>query len=138
MAEFPPPQAPQQAMPQAPGTQAPSMRDQLSPLVQSPMDDFLNELVSIADDTGVLEEAMSGTASVEDEADALDIGADPLEFLSEQQLTTLVQKFMAIPPEEQGPLVEQLRQTLPPEMVKRMEAIIRFVQGRSAQVGVTR
>ena len=117
MAEFPPPQAPQQAMPQAPGTQAPSMRDQLSPLVQSPM---------------------GGTASVEDEADALDIGSDPLEFLSEQQLTTLVQKFMAIPPEEQGPLVEQLRQTLPPEMVKRMEAIIRFVQGRSAQVGVTR
>lgn len=130
MAELPP-----DLVPQAPDTQ-PGLREQLAPMVQDPnagpADDFIAELLSIADDLGFLDEAF-GPLSVADQADLLDANADPMEFLNREQLTVLVQKFMVIPEPTRSQIGQKLREQLPPQVAERLEAIVRMVQGRDAQ-----
>ncbi len=112
--------------PVAPG--GPSMRESLSPMVESPIDDFLAELLSIADDVGILDQAFQ-EPTVEDQVDLQDTQADPLQFLSREQLTILIQKFLAIPEPERGQLGAQLKEQLPPQVAQRLDAIVRMVQG---------
>ena len=130
MAELPP-----DLVPQAPDTQQ-GLREQLAPMVQDPnagpADDFIAELLSIADDLGFLDEAF-GPLSVADQADLLDANADPMEFLNREQLTVLVQKFMVIPEPTRSQIGQKLREQLPPQVAERLEAIVRMVQGRDAQ-----
>jgi len=134
MAELPPELGPAQA----PVTQdgqpqvQDNLRSQLSPMVQDPMDQFVVELMSIADDLGVLDDAF-GEESVEDQVDLQDVAADPLEFLDEAQLSSLVNLYMQIPEPQRSELGNKLREELPPQVASRLEAIVRFVQGRDAQ-----
>tara|TARA_Y100000296_G_C5032200_1_gene185440 strand:+ start:237 stop:644 length:408 start_codon:yes stop_codon:yes gene_type:complete len=113
-----------------------SLRDNLSPLVQSPAEDFIAELMSIASELGILDEAF-GPETVQDQADLQDMQSDPMEFLNEEQLTVLVQKFMAIEEPQRSEIAQQLKEALPPQVAQRLAAIIRFVEGRDAQQQVS-
>jgi len=145
MAELPPELGPVQAPVTQPGQEQVieqmGLREKLGIMAQDPnagpADDFIAELLSIADDLGFLDEAF-GPLSVADRSDLLDENADPMEFLSKEQLTTLVQKFLAIPEPERSRIGDALREQLPPQVASRLEAIVRFVQGRDAQQGIAR
>jgi hypothetical protein len=136
MAELPP----ELASP-APVTQgAPQgFREQISPLTQEggASGAFVNELLGIASDLGFLDEAF-GPPSVADQADLQDVNADPMELLSRDQLTRLVDLFLAIPEPERSQIGNMLREQLPPQVAERLEAIVRLVQGREAQQGIAR
>ena len=132
MAELPPELAPPGGtQPGQPQVQD-NLRSQLNPMVQDPVDRFVVELMSIADDLGVLDDAF-GEESVEDQVDLQDVAADPLEFLDEAQLSSLVNLYMQIPEPQRSELGNKLREELPPQVASRLEAIVRFVQGRDAQ-----
>jgi len=144
MAELPPELAPSGPVTQPGQEQAieqMGLREKLSIMAQDPnagpADDFIAELLSIADDLGFLDEAF-GPLSVADQSDLLDENSDPMEFLSKEQLTALVQKFLAIPEPERSEIGNALREQLPPQVAERLEAIVRFVGGRDAQQGITR
>ena len=136
MAELPP-----ELAPSGPVTQgAPQgFREQISPLTQESgaAGAFVNELLGIADDLGFLDEAF-GPPSVADQADLQDVNADPMELLSRDQLTRLVDLFLAIPEPERSQIGNMLREQLPPQVAERLEAIVRLVQGREAQQGIAR
>ena len=112
--------------PAAPG--GASVRESIQPLIESPADDFVSELMSIADELGILDSAF-GPETVEDQADVLDPKADPMEFLSRQQLTILVQKFLAIPEPQRSQIATELKAQFPPQVAQRLDAIVRMVQG---------
>jgi hypothetical protein len=132
MAELPPELAPPGGtQPGQPQVQD-NLRSQLNPMVQDPVDQFVVELMSIADDLGVLDDAF-GEESVEDQADLQDADADPFELLSREQLTRLVTLFLQIPEPQRSQIANTLRQELPPQVAQRLEGIVRFVQGRDAQ-----
>ena len=123
--------APQASQPQQ-QQQPKSLVDHLAPLIQTPMDDFLVTLMNVADQKGVLDAAFQNS-TVEDQADLLDQQADPLQFLSKEELQLLITKFMAIPEPDRSKLAEQLRQQLAPAVSQRLDSIVRFTQGRDAQ-----
>ena len=132
MAELPPELAPPGGtQPGQPQVQD-NLRSQLNPMVQDPVDQFVVELMSIADDLGVLDDAF-GEESIEDQADLQDADADPFELLSREQLTRLVTLFLQIPEPQRSQIANTLRQELPPQVAQRLEGIVRFVQGRDAQ-----
>jgi hypothetical protein len=116
--------------PVAPGDT--SVREGLGQLAEGPIDDFLMELLSIADELGILDQAFQ-EPSVADQADELDANADPFEMLNQQQLTILVQKYMAIPEPQRTQIGVELANQLPPQVADRLAAIVRFVGGRDAQ-----
>jgi len=134
----------QTAPPQLPGATGPvaganmdgapqtvdNLRDQLSPMISNEMEDFMVEFLAVADDLGVLDGAF-GEESVEDQADLQDATADPMQFLSEQQLISLVTKFNAIPEPQRTELESILRAELPPQIVSRLDAVFRFVKQRA-------
>ena len=91
--------------------------------------------MGIADDLGFLDEAFD-PMTVSDQADIQDPNLDPMQFLSKEQLTTLVNLFMSIPEPERSRIGNQLRTELPPQVASRLDAIVRFVQGRDAQAQV--
>jgi len=138
MAELPPELGPAQA-PVTQGPEAADFRSHMSPLTEGggPAGAFVNELLGIADDLGFLDEAF-GTPTVADEADLQDAGADPMELLSREQLTRLVDLFLAIPEPQRSQIGNMLRDQLPPQVAERLEAIVRLVQGREAQQGIAR
>jgi hypothetical protein len=102
----------------------------MGPLVQSPADDFIHELMSIADELGIVDEVFQ-EETVGDQVDTLDVKADPMEFLSKQQLTTLVQKFLAIQEPERSRIGAELKKQLPPQVAQRLDAIVRMVIGEA-------
>ena len=132
MAELPPELGPMQP-PMQPAMQEPQsagFREQIGPLAESsgPAGAFITELMGIADDLGMLDEAF-GPPTVQDQTDLQ-------EFLNKDQLTRLVKLFLAIPEPQRSQIGDQLRNELPPQVASRLDAIIRFVQGRDAQVQV--
>ena len=139
MAELPPELGPMQP-PMQPAMQEPQstgFREQIGPLAESsgPAGAFISELMGIADDLGMLDEAF-GPETVQDQTDLQDVNADPMEFLNKDQLTRLVNLFLAIPEPQRSQIGNKLRDELPPQVASRLDAIIRFVQGRDAQVQV--
>ena len=141
MAQIPPPGLPpeltgtQGPAPVAPGGPTgpggPSIRETMTPLVETPADDFLNELLSIADELGMMDtmDPMGTQPSVGEEVDQLDTQANPLELLSREQLDILIQKFFAIPEPTRSEILTRIKAELPPQVGKRLDAIIRMVQG---------
>jgi len=127
--------APQQAVPQEmAGAQSPvNLRDALSPLASDPAEQFLVAMMGVADDLGLTDEIQMGEETIEDQADLQDVGADPMQFLSEQQLIELVTKFEAIPEEQRGQMEKMLREELPPQVAQRLDAVVRFVRQRTNQ-----
>jgi hypothetical protein len=112
-----------------------SLREQLAPLQSGdPVEAFIAELMSIAQEAGILDQSFQ-EETVEDRTDLQDTNANPLEFLNEQQMVRLVDLFLAIPPEQRGPLMEQIKAELPPNAAKQVDAIIRFAQQRGAGQG---
>lgn len=137
MAELPPELAPQQA-PTEQG-QAPDFRTTMAPLAgEDPASIFFAELMAIADDHDLLDSAME-EPSIEDQADLSDPeSADPLQFLSREELTQLVNLYMAIPEPQRSEIGNMFREQLPPHVAQRLEAVVRFIQGRDAQQEVKR
>jgi hypothetical protein len=132
---------PTELAPSGPVTQgAPQdFREQVGPLTQEggAAGAFVNELLGIADDLGFLDEAF-GPPSVADRADELDADADPFEFLSREQLTSLVQLYLAIPEPERSEIGDMLHNELPPQIADRLAAIVRMVEGRDTQQEVAK
>jgi len=95
------------------------LREQINIMAQDetsdPADAFLGELVSIAAELGILDESF-GPPSVADQADVLDVNSDPMEFLNQQQLTSLVEKYMVIPEPQRTQIGDELRKQHPPSM----------------------
>ncbi len=118
-----------QTMPSAPQA---SMRDHLKPFNSGPVEDFLIELLGVADDLGVLDKSF-GPPSVADQLDVMDQNSDPMQFLNRQQLESLISKFMAIPEPQRSQIAEKLKQSLPPQVVERLSSIMRLTSGRDVQ-----
>lgn len=118
--------------PAMPGAPQASMRDQLKSFNSGPVEDFLIELLGVADDLGVLDKSF-GPPSVEDQLDVMDQNSDPMEFLNRQQLESLISKFMAIPEPQRSQIADKLKQELPPQVVKRLSSIMRLTSGRDVQ-----
>jgi hypothetical protein len=127
MAELPPELAP-------PGGTQQDFRGTVAPLAgEDPASIFFAELMAIADDHGLLDSAME-EQSPEDQADLADpASADPLQFLSREELAKLVQLYLAIPEPQRGEIGDMFREQLPPHVSQRLEAVIRLIGGRGAQ-----
>lgn len=120
------------ASPNTPKAAPPSFVDQLKPFNTGPVEDFLITMMSVADNKGVLDSSF-GPQTVEDAADLVDEQSDPMQFLSREELMLLVNKFMMIPEPNRTKLANELRTKLPPNVASRLEAIVRFAQGRDVQ-----
>lgn len=110
------------------------MADALSPMTEGdPLGDFVKTLIGIVESKGLdMDEIMGGVDSPEDEADQLG-DADPLELMSEQEIMTIMEKFMALAPEQQAAMEQELSQVLPPSTINRLKAALRFSQQRGGQ-----
>ena len=126
--------APQQE--QVSGQSLTPTADSLNPLVQGdPLGDFVQSLIGLVESKGLdIDEVMSGQESPEDQADALS-DPDPMEMLSEQEIMLLVEKFMALPPDQQSTMEREFSKVLPPKTVNRMKAALRFAQQRGVGAG---
>jgi hypothetical protein len=117
--------------PGAPPAGQQSIGSALGPLVSGPVDDFIVTLLSMMDDRGILNEAMSpAPPSIEqqvDDAEPIQEG-DPLEYFSRAEIETLVAKFEATPPEFQQQIIQAL-QAEDPRAAQRIQAAIRMVRG---------
>ena len=111
------------------------VREGLAPYNEGPVQDFLIELMAVTDDVGALDASFQ-QPTVEDQMDEQDPNADPMEVLNESQLMSLVNKFLAIPEPERVQIEQILREALPPQVVQRLEAVVRFAQQRGAGQGV--
>ena len=101
--------------------------DTMQPGVQDEVGDFITSMVRLLESKGIDLDDIGKPASIEEQADAQDAQADPLELLTEEELIMLVEKFVALPPEVQAQLEEAFRQQLHPRMVNRLLAVKRFV-----------
>lgn len=110
-------------------------RESLAPFNEGPVQDFLIELMAVTDDVGALDASFQ-QPTVEDQMDEQDPNADPMEVLNESQLMSLVNKFLAIPEAERAQIEQLLRKVLPPQVIQRLEAVVRFAQQRGAGQGV--
>jgi hypothetical protein len=100
----------------------------MRPGVQDATGDFITTLVELMENKGIdMDTAMAG--SVEDDMDIAAGDADPLEFLSQEELVMLVEKFNALDPQAQAQLEEAFIKELPPKFVQRLRAVQRFVGG---------
>jgi len=133
MAEFPPPQAPQQAVPQAPGTQQQQsitpISDTMQQGVQDATGDFITTFIRLAESKGLDLDQFMGDSTTEDAADIAG-DFDPAEFLSEEELIMLVQKFEALDPAIQAQLEQQVTEQLGPRVMQRLKAVQRFAHSR--------
>jgi hypothetical protein len=127
--------APQQE--QVSGQSLTPTADSLNPLVQGdPLGDFVQSLIGLVESKGLdIDEVMSGQESPEDQADALS-DPDPMEMLNEQEIMTMMEKFLALSPEQQASMEQELSQILPPKTINRLKAALRFSQQRGVQWGM--
>ena len=118
--------APQQE--QVSGQSLTPTADSLNPLVQGdPLGDFVQSLIGLVESKGLdIDEVMSGQESPEDQADALS-DPDPMEIM------TMMEKFLALSPEQQASMEQELSQILPPKTINRLKAALRFSQQRGVQ-----
>ena len=129
-----PPELGPQPMTQAAPQQGGGLREQLAPqMTGDPVEAFLVEVMSIADEAGILDE-VSGGGGVEGELDAVGGVDDMMEFVNEAQLTKLVQMFEQIPPEQRSQLEAAMRESFPPAIVQRLDAFVRLLRQRGSQV----
>jgi len=86
--------------------------------------------MGIADDLGILDDSF-GQQSVEDQLDVAE-NPDPMQFLSEEQLVSLVDKFVRIPEPQRSQIEQKLKAELPPQVSQRLDAVLRFGMQRGA------
>lgn len=119
------PQAPMQ--PDVSAQTLTPVSDAMQPGVQDEVGDFITSMVRLLESKGIDLDDIGREASIEEQADAQDAQADPLELLTEEELIMLVEKFVALPPEVQAELEAAFREQLHPRMVNRLLAVKRFV-----------
>jgi len=110
----------------------PSFREAFEPHVQDAVDDFVVTLLSMMDERGILEDAMTpGAAAVEDQVDDLEPmqEGDPLEYFNLEEIELLTSKFEATPPEFQQQIIQNL-EAEDPRAAQRIRAAIRMVRGK--------
>ena len=118
--------------PGAPPAGQQSIGSALGPLVSGPVDDFIVTLLSMMDERGILEDAMTpGAAAVEDQVDDLEPmqEGDPLEYFNLEEIELLTSKFEATPPEFQQQIIQNL-EAEDPRAAQRIRAAIRMVRGK--------
>ncbi len=109
--------------------------DAMQPGVQDAIGDFMTTLVRLVESKGLdLDAIMSDQNSVQDQTDLAGGDADPAEFLTEEELVLLVEKFEAMPPEAKQKIEQELIANLDPRFVERLRAVQRFVQSRQGNV----
>jgi hypothetical protein len=97
-----------------------------------PLGEFASTLLQVAERNGIDLDTAFGDPTVADEADQLE-GQDPLAALGKDDLMLLVQKFLAIPDEQRMQVEKTLREELPPNIAKRLDAVLRFVTQQANQ-----
>ena len=107
--------------------QGPSLVDQLKPMVNDPVSDFLVSFMDVADRKGVLDQAF-GPQTVADQADSVDQNADPMELLDINDLKLLVGKYLAIPEPMRSQIGNKIKSSMPPQVAQRLDAAVRLVQ----------
>jgi len=116
--------------PQQEGQQPKSLADHLGPLAgDDPAAHFMLTLMDIADRKGILDDSFK-QPSIDDRLDLQDPQADPMEFLSREELTELVQKYMAIEEPRRTQIGDELKRQLPPQVGQRLDAVVRMVMGK--------
>ena len=106
--------------------------DQMEVTVQDGVGDFLTTLIRLVESKGLNLDDIMAENSVEDEADLADpSGIDDItEFLTEEELVLLVQKFEALEPDAKKHLEQEFLDKLDPKLIQRLRGVQRFVQGR--------
>jgi hypothetical protein len=112
---------PQQQQPQLGGMRS---------LVQSPEEDFMVTLMEFLDGRNELDEAFSGSPSVEEELEDT-TPPDPLAVMSMEEIELLIQKFEAMSSEAQQAVLGELRKD--PVLYNQVMAAIRLVRGSDVQ-----
>ena len=126
--ELMPPQSPEQGAAQA----QPGIRDTLGPLATGPVEKFMTELMAVVDESGNLDAAFKPN-SVEDDVLAAGPDTDPLATMNIQQITKLVDSFMAIPEDQRKKLYNDIARQLPPSTMRTIDAAIRLVQSNGGK-----
>jgi len=131
MAELPPELGPAQA-PVTQGQQSSTpIADQMQQTVQDPTGDFLTMLIRLLESKGLdLDEIMGDETTPETDADLASGNIDINELLSEEELLMIAEKFIALNPEQQQQLKQEVFSQLPPKLVRRLEAVERFARQR--------
>ena len=109
--------------------------DAMQPGVQDQVGDFITSMVRLLESKGIDLDDIGRGPDVQEQADAQDAQADPLELLTEEELVMLVEKFISLPPEVQAQLETAFREQLHPRMVNRLLAVKRFVLSRGGGGG---
>lgn len=108
-----------------------SVMDKLTPLsTGTPIEEFLLAVMNMADGKGLLDSAFQPSAepSVEEQVDDVG-GLDNLDSVSREDMTILVDKFTAMPPEHQKLVMDGLAEENP-RMAEQALAAIRLIKGR--------
>lgn len=106
--------------------------------VQDAVGDFMTTLVRLVESKGLnLDDIMSNETSVQDQSDLAQGDADPAEFLTEEELILLVEKFEAMDPQSKQKIEQELISQLDPRFVERLRAVQRFVQSRQGNAQQT-
>jgi len=132
MAELPPELGPQAPVTQEQQTMTP-IGDQMQVGVQDGAGDFITFLIKLVESKGLDLDEIMGEGDVETDADiAGGIGGvdEMMQFLSEEELIQLVQKFEALEPEAKQMIEQEFINKLPPEIIQRLKAVRRFAGGR--------
>jgi hypothetical protein len=129
--ELPPELAPAQA-PVTQGQQSMTpAADAMRPGIEDAMGEFITFLVGLMESKGFDLDEVMGEPSAQDELDVVEGGlAEMDQFLSEEDLLNIATRFVALPPEQQQQLKQEVFSGLPPEMQKRLEAVERFARQR--------
>jgi len=98
--------------------------------VEDEVGEFITYFVELLEGKGIdLDDAMATTPENEADVAAGDV-SDINQFLTEEDLVGLVQRFVQLPPDAQTQLEAEFRKILPPKFIQRLEAVKRFVLGR--------
>ena len=101
--------------------------------VQDPTGDFITTLIRMVEAKGLnLDDIMKQDPTVEDGLNNIQTPAIA-EAFSQEELVTLVNKFLKLPPDVQQRLEKELQAQLDPGLMQHIRSVIRFVQSRKQQ-----
>ena len=111
--------------------------DAMQPGVEDAMGDFVTTLTRLVESKGLSLDDIMADNTPEEDADLAQGDADPAEFLTEEELILIVEKFEALPPDVKQQLEQEFISQLAPAFIERLRAVQRFVQSRQGNVQAT-